>query len=160
MPSLQDETFDAGKIGFWTKSDSVTHFGATSITYTPVVPMAELMVQRVLQEQPRILNLRVYALDKSGTARVIACKEPTEMGLIGSTNEMGAITNGATFYGRGKGTVAVTMPLTDRNGDPIAAVRIQLKSFLGETRDNALMRARFVVQAMQAQIQSSQDLTE
>jgi hypothetical protein len=160
MPSLQDSTFDAGKIGFWTKSDSLTHFGATTITYTPVVPMVELVVKKVLQEQPRILDLQVYALDKSGTPKVIASKEPTDMGLIGTASETGSITNGATFFGRGKGTVSVTMPLTDRNGDPIAAVKVKFKSFLGETRDNALMRARFVVQAMQAQVLSGQDLTQ
>ena len=160
MPPLQDETFDSGKIGFWTKSDSLTHFGNTSVTYTPIVPMAQLLVQSTMEKEPRILGLRIYTLDKNGAARVIASKEAAEVGKLGSDDEMGAITNGAVFFGRGKGTVAVTMPLNDRNGDPVAAVHIQLKSFVGETRDNALIRARVIVQAMQSQILSAQDLTE
>jgi hypothetical protein len=160
MPSLHDDTFVSGKIGFWTKSDSLTHFGGTSITYKPVVPMSELLVQNVLEQQPRILGLRIYTLDRSGTPRVIASKESTDLGLAGTDAETGAITNGAVFFGRGKGTVAVTMPLTDRNGDPIAAVRVQFKSFPGETRDTALMRARYVVQAMQTQVLSSQELLQ
>jgi len=54
----------------------------------------------------------------------------------------------------------VTMPLTDRNGDPAAAVRVQLKSFFGETEDTAVARARLIVQQMQMQVTSGQDLTQ
>jgi hypothetical protein len=158
MPSLEDDTFDSGKIGFWTKSDSLTHFGDTTISYTPVVPLAQLVLQSVLEQEPRLLGLRIYALDKTGKPRVIASKQATEMGLVGTSSEEAAITNGATSFGRGRGTVAVVMPLTDRNGDPVAAVRVQLKSFMGETRDNALMRARLIVNMIQSQILTSQDL--
>lgn len=161
MPPLQDDTFDSGKIGFWTKSDSLTHFGDTTISYTPVVPMAQLMVRSVMEQEPRgILELRIYALDKSGTPRIIASNSAAEMGKAGTDAEMGAITNGATYFGRGRGTVAVTLPLTDRNGDPVAAVRVEMKSFLGETRDTSLLRARMIVSKMQSQVVSSQDLAQ
>ncbi len=160
MPPLHDDSFDSGKIGFWTKSDSLTHFGDTTITYTPVVPMVQLILNNVMEEEPRVLNLRIYTLDKSGAPKIIASKVPTEVGQSGGDAEKGAIANGSIYYGRGKGTVAVTMPLTDRNGDPIAAVRVQLKSFFGETRDNALMRARMVVQKMQSQVLSGQGLLQ
>jgi hypothetical protein len=57
--------------------------------------------------------------------------------------------------------VLVDMPLNDRNGDPIAAVRVELKSsMLGETRDMVLDRVRIIINAMQAQVLSKQDLTE
>lgn len=160
MPLQTTPTIPSGKVGFWTMSDSLTHYGDTSIIYKPVVPMAELLVQNMMEQQPRILDLRIYTLDKTGTPRVVASKESTEVGLEGTGAESGAITNGAVFFGRGRGTVAITMPLTDRNGDPIAAVRVQFKSFPGETRDNALMRARYVVQAMQSQVLSSKELLQ
>jgi hypothetical protein len=160
MPPLQDDTFSSGKIGFWTKSDSLTHFGDTSITYTPVVPMAQVLIQNVLQQQPRLLGLRIYTLDKDGKARVIASKKPEEVGQAGGDSEQGAIDKGAIFYGRGKGTVAVTMPLDDRNGVPIAAVYIQWSRFPGETQDTAINRARALVKTMQSQILSLQDLTQ
>jgi Domain of Unknown Function (DUF1080) len=160
MPPLQDDTFDSGKVGFWTKSDSVTHFGDTQITYTPVIPMVQLLVQNVLQQEPRLLGLRIYTLDKSGVPHIIASKDSREVGRAGTDSETAAINKGATFFGRGKGTVAVTLPLEDRNGDPIAAVRVQMDSFFGETQDTAILRARVIVQMMQAQIMSSQDLTQ
>jgi hypothetical protein len=160
MPSLQDDTFASGKIGFWTKSDSVTHFGATQISYKPVVPMAQLLIQNVLQQEPRLLGLRLYTPDKDGIPHVIASKDPTEVGKAGTASEQGAINKGATYFGRGKGTVAVTMPLEDRNGEPIAALRIEMDAFPGETQDTAILRARVIEQMMQAQIMSSQDLAQ
>jgi hypothetical protein len=52
------------------------------------------------------------------------------------------------------------MALTDRNGDPVAAVRVELKSFMGETQDTAVERGRGIVKLMQAQVLSGQDLTQ
>jgi hypothetical protein len=160
MPLTTSTTFPSGKIGFWTMSDSLTHFGDTTISYTPVVPMVQLVVQNVVEQQPRLLGLRVYTLDKAGTPRVIASKVSAEVGQAGTDAEKGAIVNGSTFFGRGRGTVAVTLPLEDRNGDPVAAVRVQLKSFLGETRDNALIRAHMILNLIQSQILTSQDLSQ
>jgi hypothetical protein len=157
---LQDDTFTSGKIGFWTKSDSVTHFGETQITYTPVVPMAQLLIQNVLQQEPRLLGLRSYTLDKNGIPHIIASKDPAEVGKAGTASEQGAINKGAIYFGRGKGTIAVTMPLEDRNGDPVAAIRVQMDAFFGETQDSAVLRARMIMQMMQAQIMSGQDLSQ
>ncbi|MGH7941853.1 MAG: family 16 glycoside hydrolase [Limisphaerales bacterium] len=159
-PVTTPMTFASGRIGFWTMSDSLTHFGDTTIDYAPVVPMAQMMVQNIMEQEPRILQLRIYALDKSGAPRIIASNRASELGSAGTDAEKGAINNGSIYFGRGHGTVAVTMPLTDRNGDPIAAVRVELKSFLGETRDTALTRARMIVSRMQSQVLSSEDLLQ
>ena len=99
----------------------------------------------MLTKQPRILGLRLYTLDDQGRPHVIASKLEKEIGQPGTEAEKGAITDGKIYFGRGKGTVEVTLPLRDRNGDPIAATRVQLKSFLGETQDNALTRATMIV---------------
>ncbi|HUA36985.1 MAG TPA: hypothetical protein VMA35_01140 [Candidatus Sulfopaludibacter sp.] len=161
LPSIQTpNTFDAGKIGFWTKSDAVSYFGDTIIDYTPRVPMAQMLVQGIMQKYPRILELRIYTLDDKGNPKIIASNRETEIGQPGTDAEKGAITTGLVYFGRGKGTVAVTMPLTDRNGDSVAAARVQLKSFLGETQDTALDRVRLIVRQIQAQVVSGQDLTQ
>jgi hypothetical protein len=160
MPPLIDNTFTAGKIGFWTKSDAVSYFGETAISYTPRVPMAQMLVQGVMQKYPRILKLGVYTLNDKGEPQIIASKNETEIGQPGTDAEKGAITTGTVYFGRGKGTVVVTMPLTDRNGDSVAAVRVELKSFFGETQDSAVDRARVIVKEIQAQVVSEQDLTQ
>jgi hypothetical protein len=160
MPPLNDNTFGVGKIGFWTKSDAVTYFGDTTITYTPRVPMAQLLVQSVMQKQPRILGLRIYTLDDNGAPHVIASKDEREIGKPGTDAEKNALENGEVSFGRGKGTVAITLPLRDRNGDPMAAVRVQLQSFPGETQDTAVTRAITIIKLMQAQAASSDELMQ
>ena len=56
----------------------------------------------------------------------------------------------------------MTLPLHDRNGDYIGAVRVRLKSFSGvffdETQDHALMRARGIVNQIQTQVMAAKDL--
>jgi hypothetical protein len=160
LPVQSSMTLVSGKVGFWTMADSVTHFGDTTITYKPEVPMAQSLVKNIMEEEPRILELRIYTLDKSGTPHIIASNTDGELGKAGTDAEKDTIKDGSIFFGKGRGTVAVTMPLTDRNGDPVAAVRVELKSFLGETRDTALTRARLIVSRMQAQVLSSQDLLQ
>lgn len=149
-----------GKIGFWTKSDAVSYFGDTTITYTPHVPAAQALVQGIMAKETRILGLRIYTLDDKGSPRVIASKDEKEIGQPGTDLEKAAITKGTVSFGRGPGTVVVTLPFRDRNGDPMAAVWVRLKSFFGETQENAVTRATLIIKKMQAQITSSQDLLQ
>jgi Domain of Unknown Function (DUF1080) len=160
MPTLHDNSFAAGKIGFRTKSDAVDYFGDTTIIYTPLVPKAQAVVQGIMKEQPRILGLRLYILDDNGQPQIAASKDEKEIGQPGTGAEKAAIIDGKVYFGRGKGTVMVTMPLRDRNGDPMAAVRVELKSFLGETQDTALTRATMIIKDIQTQVTSKEELTQ
>ena len=160
MPPLQDNSLTTGKIGFRTKSDTVAYFYDTVISYTPMVPRAQTVVQGISIKQPRILGLRIYTLDDHGQPRVIASKIEKEIGQPGTDAETAANNEGKVYFGRDKGTVMLTLPLRDRNGDPIAAVRVQLKSFPGETQDNALTRAMMIVRTIQEQITSKAELTQ
>ena len=160
MPPLNDNTFTTGKIGFWTKSDAVSYFGDTAITYTPLVPVVQALVQSILRKEPRILGLRIYTLDDKGRPRIAASKDEKEIGQPGTFAEKAAITDGMIYFGRGKGTVAVTLPLRDRNGDSMAAVWVRLKSSWIENQDTALTRATMILKQMQAQVTSREELTQ
>lgn len=158
MPPLGDYSFSEGRIGFLTKSDAVAYFDQAVVDYTPIIPPAQALVNRILAKQTRLLGLRIYTLQTNATTRVIASKEAAELGLAGTAAELAAIQNGTVSYGREGDAALVTMPLNDRNGDPIAAVRVKLKSFFGETENTALVRARTIVKQMQSQVQSKADL--
>ncbi len=161
MPMLNDISFSSGKIGFWTKSDAVTYFGDATIDYTPIVSPAQSLVSDILKQSPRILGLRIYTPDDTGEPRVLASKVESEVGMAGTDAEKGALTGGKLFYGHGTGTVVVTMPLNDRNGDAIAAVRVELKSnSLAETQDMVLTRVRAIVNEMQKRVLSKSDLMQ
>jgi hypothetical protein len=158
MPPLQDNTFAAGKIGLWTKSDAVSYFSDLTIDYTPLIPAAQALVNNIMEKQPRILGLRIYALDDKGQPHIIASKDENEVGQPGTDAEKDAIANGKVYYGKKDGVDAITLPFRDRNGEPMAAVRVRLKSFFGETQDNAVTRATLLIKTMQAQITTSDDL--
>ncbi len=161
MPMLNDTSFSSGKTGFWTKSDAVTYFGDTTIDYTPVVPPAQTLVADILKQYPRIVGLRIYMPDDKGEPRVFASRAESEIGQPGTDAEKGALASGKLFYGHGKGTVIVTMPLNDRNGDAVAAVRVELKSYsLAETQDMVLTRVRVIVNDMQKRVLTKQDLIQ
>jgi hypothetical protein len=161
MPPLQDTSFSIGKIGFWTKSDSVTYFGDTTVDYTPIVPAAQALVDNILKKYPRILGLRIYTPDEHGQLRVLASKNKSEIGMPGTDAEKGTFEKSAIFYGQGKGTVAVDMPLNDRNGDAMATVRVELKSYaLAETQNMVLDRVRIIINEMQKRVLSKDDLIQ
>ena len=56
--------------------------------------------------------------------------------------------------------MAVVQPLRDRNGEPVAAVRVTMKSFAGQTEQNALQRALPIVKAMQSRVRTLTELKE
>ncbi len=157
---LNDRTFPSGKIGYWTKSDSVSYFTDTTITYTPRVTLAQTLVHDTMEKYPRIVGLQIYWLDERGDARVAASKDAHELGSPGSETEKRSITDGQMFYAKGKNTVSVVQPLRDRNGDPIAAVRVTLSSFVGQTEQRALQRALPIVKGMQKRVRSLEELKQ
>jgi hypothetical protein len=160
MPPLHDSTFATGQVGFWTKSDAVSYFGDTTIDYTPLIPAAQMLVNNIVAQQSRLLGLRIYTLDAQGRPHIIASKDEKEVGQPGTDAEKAAITGNTVSFGRGTGTTFVTLPFHDRNGDPIAAVRVEMKSFLGETQDTAVTRANTILKQMQAQITSAEELVK
>jgi DNA-binding IclR family transcriptional regulator len=92
--------------------------------------------------------------------RVIASADEKELGQPGTRSEQDVLDNGQIYYGKDKGTVSVLMPLRDRNGDVIAAVRVVLKPIFGQTEQHALGRVRPIVREMQAKVLTSADLFE
>ena len=161
IPPLTDSSFISGKIGFWTKSDSVSYFSDTHIIYTPREAPAQQIVRDVLKKYPRLLALRVYvcANDHQAT-RLIASGNERELGQPGGKTEQEVIGRGETYYGKDKDSVSVIMPLRDRNGEPLAAARVVMKSFPGQTEQNAIVRAVPVVKEIQKQVRSLDDLVE
>lgn len=158
IPPLTDNSFQAGKFGFWTMADAVSHFADTKVVYTPREIPAVAMVRDMVKKYPRLRDLRVYALDDNREPRVVGSKHEEAIGSLGGESEKVCITEGSIYYGKDRQSVSVVMPLRDRNGDPIAAVRLVMETFVGQTQQNALARARPIVQQMQARVRSLDEL--
>jgi hypothetical protein len=160
LPELVDNTFGTGKIGFWTKSDSLSYFVDTKIDYIPRVPLAQTVVQEVLKKNSRLIDLKIYALNDKGEAHVIGCKNEKEINEVGGSVEKDCIERGQIYYGKQKTHISVVMPIRDRNGENIAAVRLAMDTFLGQTESNALARARPIVKDIQERVQNAEELLQ
>ena len=161
IPMLTDNSFARGKIGFWTKSDSVSYFSNTKIVYIPREPPAQAVVLETLKRYPRLLGLEIYVSghEQKGP-RLVASKDPKKIGLSGGHVEQDVIDRAVIYYGKEKDSVIVTMPVHDRNGETLAAVRVIMRTFLGQTEQNALARALPIVKEIEGRISSLQSLVE
>lgn len=158
LPTITDSSPPDGKLGFWTMSDSVTHFADAAVTYTPLIPVAQQIVNSVMADESRLLALRIYVSDKTNATRIVASKDIFETGQAGTNAEWEAIQNNTISSGSERGAVIFIMPLHDRNGDDIAAVYIKMKSFWGETQDSALTRAMMVQKKVETLCATADDL--
>lgn len=151
----------AGNIGFSTAGDTVAYFSDTKVNYTTREILAQALVNDAMKAYPRLSGLRIYAVRAgAATLSVVASTQQSDLGQAGGKTEEEVIHRGVPYYERTKDTALVTVPLRDRNGDPIAAVRVILKSFPGETEDNAAGRAQPIVKRMQQRVQSLEELLQ
>jgi hypothetical protein len=161
IPTLTDNSFGAGKVGFWTKSDSIAYFGETKLVYTPLEKLSQVIVREMIQKYPRLVGLRIYTTPPDQEdCRLVASDNSREVGRLAGTTERDVIARGSIYYGRRGADVIVTMPLRDRNGDHIAAAQVLMKSFKGQTEQNALARALPIVREMEGRIRSSTEVFE
>ena len=161
MPDITDTTFTEGKVGFWTKSDSVSYFGDTKIVYRPKEPVAALLVRKMLERYPRLLGLRVYGTtEQKRDLHVIASDNNQDLGRPASEVEKDVVARGVVYCGRGKKETLLTLPLHDRNGETIAAVRVVLRPYPGQTEQAALARATPIVKEMERRVHSATDLSQ
>ena len=159
MPELNDTSFHEGKIGFWTKSDSISHFAKTTIDYTKKETLAETMVRETLINYPRILGLSIYARTPSrDDLHVIASHDKAHIGQRAGETENTVYAKGVQYAGRSDTARLVTLPLRDRNGEVIAAVRFELKDFPGQRDTIAVARVAPILNKMQTKALRASDL--
>src|SRR5204863_9741715 len=105
------------------------------------------------------LNLYLSKTDKSGTS-IVASNDPKQIGQPGEKAELDVATRGVIYAAKGRETYDVIIPLHDRNGETVAAVRVVLKTFRGQTEQNAIARALPIVKVMEKRVKEVKDLIE
>jgi hypothetical protein len=161
FPPLGDKSFSSGKIGFWTKSDSVSYFTDTKITYTPREKLAQALVRETISKNPRLRGLQIFARSKpDAPAELVGSSDAAALGKAAPPEVVDAMATGQIYHSKKGGDVTITMPLRDNNGDRVAAVKVIMKSFLGQTENNAAARAVPIVKSMEGRIQKAADLFE
>lgn len=161
LPALSDATFTAGKIAFWTKSDSVTYFTDTLITYKPRESLASILAREAKEKHSRVQAIRIVARQSDGSHKIIAGTRANEIGAAANEVETDVIKNDKKYVGKNKeeNFMIATLPLHDKNGDVIAAVRFELEPFPGQTEKNVLARTLPIVRDMEARVAANKELS-
>ena len=163
IPMITDDSFSSGKVGFWTKSDSVVYFTDAKVNYTPRETLAQTLVSETTADYSRVLGMKIFAMRPGDTnSVVVAAKDAKDLRQAGGKVETDVIHNGKSYLSRDKkaGTMTVTAPLRDRNGDSIAAVVFVLKAFPGETEDTALVKSQTMIKKIEPRVTSLNDLLQ
>jgi hypothetical protein len=160
LPRINDTTFPAGMIGFWTAGDTVAYFADARIEYTARVPLIQTVIANVIKKNPRLLGLKVYSRKNSPTAVVVADGKGHDLGSPGGKTEEDVIAKGLTFFLKQTGSVEVTQPLRDRNGEVIAALKTTMTTFRGETTDTAVARATQIKKAVESGLAILEDINQ
>lgn len=161
IPRLDDKSFVSGKIGFWTKSDSVSYFSDTTINYRPRETLAQTLVKDAHKKYPRLEQLKIFApTPGTNDIRIVASSDKNEIGRPAPGEAGEVLEKRGYYYRKGNGSIVLTLPLHDSNGEKVAAVCLVMKSFVGQTENNALGRAMPVVKSMEMRIQTLQDLVQ
>lgn len=161
MPVISDSSFGRGKIGYWTKSDSVSYFVDTKIDYKPIESLATVIVRDTMQHYSRLLGIRMYGTtEQRNDLHIIAASDPKLVGSPAEKLEQDVLAKDGVAWGKNSENVVVTLPLHDRNGEAIAVVRVTMKTFPGQTENNAIGRAMPIVKSMEARVRTAKELTE
>ena len=139
----------------------MAYFNEARVRYTPREPAAQTLVRDSIRRYPRLAGLKIVMSTGTPPApRIVASKVEAEMGQPADQASREVLQTGKIYFGKEHGVAHVTMPLRDRNGETIAAVKVSLDSFPGQTEQNAIVRAQPIVKEIQMRVQSSVDLIE
>ena len=162
LPNLDDKSFNSGKFGFWTKSDSVSYFTDTRIVYQPQEKLAQALINDALKLYPRLLGLQILAPmpAQADVLRVLASKDAGDIGQPAPPGTDEVLAGKGFLYAKDGDLVTVVLALRDWNGDKVAAVKVLMHTFPGQTEKNAVIRATPIVKSMEPRVESVRVLVQ
>ena len=161
MPALQDNTFNSGKIGFFTKSDATAVFADAKITYQPLERLSTILVRDTLQTQSRLLDLRIYVPDReTRELTVAAAKKKEDIGLKADETENKVFKENQTYFAKTRDAAIVTAALHDRNGEVAGVIKFFLKPYPGQTESATITRVLPTIRRIEMRVGAAKDLVE
>ena len=161
LPTLTDNSFNSGRIGFITKSDTIATFTDASIRYRPLETLAASLVRQTLEQQQRLINLRLYGITKATEGlKCLAAKNASDLGQLASETVKKVHRENQVYYGKTPEAAVVTAPLHDRNGDVIGVMEFHLKPFAGQIESTTVARVLPTIRKLESGIAGAQSLVD
>lgn len=168
LPLITDTTFTQGKIGFWTKADSISSFAETWISFKPEFNRFEGALNWILKENRNVKDARILALpnsqsryqiqkqlEASGTdsdqelksiSDLLSVKASTnteEIGQSATEFEKRCLDENSPFTAKKNKPKrwVFLVPLHDNNGETFAVMRVEMNRGFGISKRVSLAQA-------------------
>ncbi len=166
--SAKDSTFkDAGRIGLWTKADSVIYFddltakdlsGSRSASLTGKI-YAQRLVDELGGRHPELVRIGIHVTPPNASENVIiACNETERIGRKSDSEDLKAMKSGQPVILKEGENFDGTLPLHDAAGNTIGAIGLTFKPRNGEQDADAVRRARGLAGEIEKRIASTGQL--
>lgn len=166
--TARDNTFkDAGKIGLWTKADSVIHFddltvedlGGARSALLPGKSPAQRLVDELSKKHPELVRVGLHVTPPGSSENIIvASNVAAKLGQKSDPEDLRAMETGRPVVLREGENFDVTLPLHDATGKIIGAIGLTLKPAGGEEEGDATRRARAIASELEKRIPSRDSL--
>jgi hypothetical protein len=166
--TAQDNTFkDAGKIGLWTKADSVIYFddltvedlGGTGSVPSLGKTLAQRLVDELAKKHPELVRIGLHVTPPSSSENIIiASNVAAKVGQKSDPEDLRAMKTGRPVVLREGENFDVTLPLHDATGEIIGAIGLTLKPAGGEQEGDATRRARAIARELEKRTPSKDSL--
>jgi hypothetical protein len=163
-----DETFkDAGKVGLWTKADSVTYFddltvedlASSTSASTPAATLAQKLVDDLGRKHPDLQRIGLHVTPPSSPANIIiASNVPAKIGQKSDPEDLRAMKTGLPVVLREGENFDITLPLHDAAGKTIGAIGLTFKPAKNEQKGSAVQRAKAFAGELEKRIPSRESL--
>ena len=168
--SAKDDTFkDAGKIGLWTKADSVIHFDDLTVEdlsgAKSSASQGKIVAQRLVDEFARkhadLVRIGLHVTPPNGTDNIIvACNLAERIGRKSDPEDLKAMQARKPVVLKEEGNFDVTLPLQTASGEIIGALGLTFKPRGDEREAAAVERARKMAGELEKEIPSKAKLFE
>jgi len=166
--TARDATFqNPGKIGLWTKADSVIYFddltvqdlGSRGSSSAPGKTFAQELVDGLVARHPELVRVGLHLTPpNSGQNVVVASNLREKVGQKSDPEDLQAMHSGQPVVSKEGENVDVTLPLHDATGKTIGAVGLTFKPRPGEQKADAIRHARDMAREVEKQIPSVEKL--
>ncbi len=155
--TASDSTFKgAGKVGVWTKADSVTYFDDLAVeglsgargALPPGKTLAQRLVDELAKKHPELLRIGLH----------VASNVSAKVGQKSDPEDLQAMKTGRPVVLREGENFDVTLPLHDASGKIIGAIGLTLKPITGEQEGDATRRARAIARELENRTPSKDSL--
>ncbi len=168
--TAKDDTFkEEGKIGLWTKADSVIHFDDLTVEESGSAknsaPQDKIVAQKLVEDfaakHREVVRVALHLTPPRGSDNlIVACNIAARVGKKSDPEDIKAMQTGRAVVLKEEGNFDVTLPLHTASGKVIGAIGLTFKPHDNEEESSAAARASKMAAEMEKQIMTKAGLFE